>query len=176
MDGDGIRLHDTLSQRRTDADGNRLNLVLQASRLIKGGDLKWHHLVTHWPRHLAAQLDGATTTRVLGPDTDFTLPPLAADQAEATLRQLLAGYLEGSTDLLPLACKTAFAQLRADDERKANPASTYEGGYNHAGECSEHPGYARFWPSYAALRADPRSRRLIDQLYGPLYRHAGVSG
>lgn len=176
LDGDGIKLQDTLSHLRTDADGNRLNLVLQASRLNSGDDLKWYHLVRLWPRHLAAQLHGATTTRVLGPDTDFTLLPLAADRAEATLHQLLAGYLEGSTDLLPLACKTAFARLGAEDERKANPESVYEGGYNRAGEGDEHPGYRRFWPSYAALRDDPRSRRLIHQLYRPLYRHARTSG
>jgi exodeoxyribonuclease V gamma subunit len=109
---------------------------------------------------------------MLGPDTDFTLSPLAADQAEGILRQLLAGYLDGTTDLLPLACRTGFSQLCADDERKANPALVYEGGYNRTGECDEHPGYRRFWPTYALLREDPRCMRLIRQLYRPLYRHA----
>ncbi len=167
----GVALADTLAQLRTDAQGNRLNLVLQASSLNSGDDLKWYHLVRQWPRHLAAQLERPTSTCLLGPETDFMLAPLNAERAEAILRQLMTGYLEGMTDLPPLACKTAFAQLCADDERKADPRQTYEGGYQRDGESDEHPGYSRFWPSYAALRGDPRYTRLVDQLYRPLYRH-----
>jgi exodeoxyribonuclease V gamma subunit len=165
LQAETLVLEDSLSGLRADAGGGRLLLRLQPSRLMTDKDLKWYHLVWHWPAHLAAQQVGATQTYLLGPQTELILPPLASDQAERYLQDLMTGYLRGLSELLPLACKTGFALLCAD-ERQA--AVAYEGAYDRDGECAEHAGYRRFWPSYAALSADARYRELTEQLYRPL--------
>ena len=164
---DDLLLEDSLSGLRADAAGAQARLCLQPSRLLndKKG-LKWYHLVRHWPWHLAAQQAGPTQTYLLGPETEVLLPPLPANAAETQLRCLMSGYVRGLSELLPLACKTGFAQLLGD---QGNPAYAYEGGYNHDGECSEHAGYRRFWPSYAALSRDARFHELVNQLYRPLF-------
>jgi exodeoxyribonuclease V gamma subunit len=108
------------------------------------------------------------------------LAPLAPDEAQAHLRALLRGYIEGLTRLLPLACRTGFAALAKEaGDRRANPAETYEGGFNRSGESDDHPGYRRYWPDYGALSADPGSgsgsnrgfHSLIEQVYAPLFAH-----
>jgi len=167
----GIRLEDSLENLRQNADGQRLMLRLQASRLHSGNDLKWYQLVRHWPVHLAAQLEGPVVTRILGPETDLALEPLPTEQARALLEDLLDAYLEGMTALQPLACRTGFALLRSRDGRSADPASIYEDGYDRTGEMRDHPGYARFWPSYDRLAADPAFETLVERLYRPLFDH-----
>ncbi len=164
---EGLLLEDSLAGLCADAAGNRLRLTLQPSQMMKDNRLKWYQLVRHWPAHLVAQQDGPTTSYLLGPETEILLPPLSANQAETQLRSLMAGYLRGLSELLPLACKTAFALLLDEGQ----PATAYEGGYNQRGECMEHTGYRRFWPNYAALSADARFHELVDQLYRPLFEH-----
>ncbi len=171
LDGTGIVLEDTLTDLRQNAQGQCIRAHLQASGLHVGDDLKWYHLTRHWPLHLAAQLGGAVTTRLLGPDTDLTLSPLSAETARTLLLELLDAYLQGLTALPPLACRTGFAALQARADGKGHPAVVYDGGYNRAGEREEHPGYRRFWPSYADLSADARFEPLIDRLYWPLFCH-----
>ncbi|WP_462321437.1 exodeoxyribonuclease V subunit gamma [Halochromatium sp.] len=172
LEVDGLLLQDSLTGLCADTAGNRLRLILQPSQMIKDNKLKWYHLVRHWPAHLAAQQEGPTTSCLLGPETEILLPPLTAKEAETQLHSLMAGYRRGLSELLPLACKTAFAWLLGD---QGHPATTYEGGYNQTGECLEHAGYRRFWPSYAALSADARFQGLIDQLYRPLFEHVRSS-
>ena len=179
FEADGVPLADTLSGLRADAEGNRLLLALQASELFhaKDQELKWYHLVRHWPRHLAAQLAAPTTTRLLGPGGDVRLPPMARDAAEAILTALLNGLVAGLSSPLPLACKTGFAWLAAEaGERQAKPEREYEGDSHHSAERDEHPGYRRFWPDYAALSADARFAVHIEQLYRPLYESRATAG
>ncbi|MBK1641720.1 exodeoxyribonuclease V subunit gamma [Chromatium okenii] len=172
----GIFLEDTLAAVRTDDAGNRVRLQLQASRLHVGTDLKWTLLAPVWPEHLAAQLTAPTTTHVLGPDTDFQIAPLPAATAQTHLLALLAGYRAALTAPLPLACKTGFAWLAAQAGTPVNPETAYEGEEfkrdSNPGEMFEHPGYRRFWPTYAELEADERFQPLLAQLYQPLFDHA----
>ncbi|EXJ16724.1 exodeoxyribonuclease V subunit gamma [Imhoffiella purpurea] len=170
----GIRLEDSLDDLRRNADGRCILVQLQASRLHAGDDLKWHHLVRHWPTHLAAQLEGPVVTRLLGPETDLALDPLPVETARALLEDLLDAYLQGMTTLQPLACRTGFALLRSQEGKSANPTAVYEGGFNQAGEIDDHPGYARFWPNYGRLSAGPIFETLIDRLYRPLFEHPSL--
>lgn len=177
VDAAGLRLEDSLSGLRADAAGQRLLLRLQASELLdKQQALKWYHLVHHWPRHLAAQLSAPTTTRLLGPGADISLPPLPRDLAETQLSRLLEGFIAGLSGPLPLACKTAFAWLTADaGERQANPGRVYEGAQFSSAERDEHPGYSRFWPDYQGLSSDEQFQPRIDQLYRPIFESGATA-
>jgi exodeoxyribonuclease V gamma subunit len=171
LEVNGLQLEDSLSGLRADADGNGLLLTLQASELLtKKQAPKWYHLVRHWPRHLAAQLAAPTTTHLIGPGGDVTLPPLEPDAAKALLTSLMDGFAAGLSAPLPLACKTGFAWLAAEaGERQANPGRAYEGGFRASAERDEHPGYSRFWPDYETLSSDEQFAPRIDQLYRPVF-------
>jgi exodeoxyribonuclease V gamma subunit len=160
---------------RVNAEGERLRLILQASRLVDDKTLKWYHLARYWPAHLAAQCEGPTPTRLLGPESDIELPPLAWEEARAHLLVLMQGYRDGLTALLPLACKTGFAALLARENPKSgsSPRKTYEGDDRTNGEITDHPGYQRFWPNYEALSDDERFMALCERLYLPLLVASG---
>ena len=174
----GIFLEDTLAAVRTDDAGNRVRLQLQASRLHIGKDLKWTRLAPVWPG-----TSGSATDR---PDDDacacdrchFQIAPLPAATAQTHLLALLAGYRAALTAPLPLACKTGFAWLAAQTGTPVNRETAYEGEEfkrdSNPGEVFEHPGYRRFWPTYAALEADERFQPLLAQLYQPLFDHAST--
>lgn len=162
-----------ISPMRINDKGEALRPILQASRLTTDKGIQWHNLIRHWPVHLSAQFQGPTHTLLLGPDSEVELRPMEGKQAEKHLLALLRGYRQGLSELLPLACKTAFAKLNAmaDPKTADKPRETYEGADQRSGENTEHPGYQRFWPTHAALSADERYRALIDQLYRPLFEH-----
>ena len=173
LSADDLVLEDSLSGLRANPQGERLQLRLQPSELIKKGKLSESHLVSHWPQHLAAQREAPTHTCLLGPGCEVWLPALAQEAAEGYLKALMTGYVEGLTQPLPLACKTAFAVLRKNHgEKGANPAQDYEGGYQYRGERDEHDGYQRFWPDFATLSAAAEFDALIERFYGPLYQQA----
>ncbi|SEL15303.1 exodeoxyribonuclease V subunit gamma [Ectothiorhodospira marina] len=174
VEAEGITLEDTLTGLRQDASGVRLRVVLQASRLVKKeDDYQWHHLIRHWPSHLAAQLQAPTTTCLLGPQSRVILPPMDAHAARATLIQLMEGYREGLEGPLPLPCRTGFAALIEWEDGKVRPTpqTLYEGDHQWNSERDEHDLFARFWPDYASLAEDPGFARAIEALYHPLYRH-----
>ncbi|MEA3644174.1 MAG: hypothetical protein VBE63_30255, partial [Lamprobacter sp.] len=137
-------------------------------------------------RHLAAQREAPTRTCLLGPGSEVWLPAMEweameameAEEGESTgsaalLTDLMAGYVEGLMQPLPLACKTAFAVLRqSQGEKGANPDQDYEGSYQFSGERDEHAGYRRFWPDFASLSAAAGFTDWVERLYGPLYQQA----
>jgi exodeoxyribonuclease V gamma subunit len=159
-----LQLEASLTDLRRQNNTQSLRILLQPSRLHSGDSYKWYHLIRYWPAHLFAQLQGPVTTRLLGPETDLSLPPLQPDQAERLLLDMAAAWQEGWQRLLPLPCKTAFAGLAG----KSKPWEVYEGGYNSRGEREEHPALLRFWPQYAHLEADPEFTELTQRLYQPL--------
>ncbi|WP_404418760.1 exodeoxyribonuclease V subunit gamma [Marinospirillum sp.] len=163
---DELQLEAGLTDLRSKDLMNTLRIILQPSRLYSGDSYKWYHLIRYWPAHLFAQLQGPVTTRLLGPETDLSLPPLQPDQAENLLLEIAATWQEGWQRLLPLPCKTAFAGL----EDKGKPKEVYEGGYASRGEREEHPALLRFWPTYAQLEAEPVFTQLAPRLYQPLVR------
>lgn len=165
LDGqEAVLLDDSLSDLRMNAAGERLRLIVQASRIHQGDSYKWYHLVRQWPAHLFAQLTGATVTRILGPDTDLSLPALPPEQAEALLLEMLEVWRLGMTQLLPLPCKTACAAL----EEGGKPWDSYDGNHMISGESSDHPAFQRFWPSYADLDKEALFHELSERLYQPL--------
>lgn len=174
-----VTLHDALGGLRQDANGNAIQVVLQASRLYEGHSLRHHHLLAHWPRHLLAQLQQPLATHLLGPDSHVLLQPINAAQAEALLTDLLAVYHQGIHELLPLPCETAFASLNEGGK----PAEIYEGSQQRSGEVTRHPGFAQHWPTFAALSSDARfgqhnhaegNDSLVQRIYRPLLSAAST--
>ncbi|MDR9406510.1 MAG: exodeoxyribonuclease V subunit gamma [Spiribacter sp.] len=162
---DDVVLDDAVTDLRANAAGERLRVVVQPSRLYQGsGGFKWAQLIYQWPAHCLAQCTAPTPTRIIGPDSDLTLAPIEAEQAKTYLVEQMQAWRQGLTELLPLPCKTAFASL----EPGGNPREVYEGGYQRSGEIHDHPGFARGWPTFAALASDPRFATLTEQLYSPL--------
>ncbi|MEA3644260.1 MAG: exodeoxyribonuclease V subunit gamma, partial [Lamprobacter sp.] len=49
LSADDLLLEDSLTGLRANAQGERLQLRLQPSELIKHNQLSWYHLVSHWP-------------------------------------------------------------------------------------------------------------------------------
>lgn len=163
-------LQDSLNDIRCNHAGEHVRLLIHPGTLHEGKSKKYHQLLRHWPAHLAAQLHQPTCTRILGPDTDLSLPPLSADQASELLRTIMASLYAGMQRPLPLACKTAFAALEASGK----PQEHYEGDPpRSSGEVSATPGLQKLWPDYARLSAEADFLRLAEQLYRPLMHALG---
>jgi exodeoxyribonuclease V gamma subunit len=123
-------------------------------------------------RQLAAGASGAAVTGYLvARDGIVEMAPIAQDLALATLRQLAALWRRNLDCPLPVACKTALAQLQEGDARE-----TYDGGFELPGEV-EDPCLARLWPEFALLRAAGGWPDVAEALYGPLvaWLEAGVT-
>ena len=160
---DQLILDDGLADIRSNAKGDCLRVVIQASNLYSGKTLKYYHLVRQWPAHLFAQMRQPLTTHLLGPATHLILPSLSAQTAKDLLLVLLETYFAGMNQLLPLPCKTAFAALENN-----KPQEAYEGNYNFNGELAENPPLQAFWPDYASLSNDPRFMALAELIYRPV--------
>ena len=159
----GLCIEDSISGLRRNGQNEQVRLLLQPSNLHSGKSLKYYQLIHHWPAHLCLQLQQPVTTRLLGPNSDISLPALSAEQADELLQQILLAYQEGMRRPLPLPCKTAFALLTG-----AKPADTYTGGYNNSAEVAETPGLHKFWPDYPSLLADELFTHYANLLYRPL--------
>lgn len=148
----GVTLQDAIGGLRQQPNGETIQVVLQASRLYKGGQIHHPHVINHWPKHLFAQLQQPVTTHLLGPDSHLVLNSMAKAEAEALLADALHVYYQGIHSVLPLPCSTAFASLT----ERGKPHEVYEGNYHTSGEMAEHPGFAQHWPNYEALCSDQR--------------------
>lgn len=167
--GDAVSIDDWLDGVRhapMDADA-RTWLELVPSRLqttAKTPELRPEQLIGGWVRSLVSGACGIAAHGVLvGRDATVTITPMEPEAARATLDALLAGWREGMTRPLPVACRTAFAWLNEKDA-----ALNYEGnGDFMRAECEE-TCLAREYPDYEALTADGQFEVLAEQLYGPV--------
>jgi len=145
-------------------------LQLQPDRLLGKGShpvARPDKLLGAWVRSLALAASGVAVHGVLvGRDGVLDITPMPQDEARNTLGLLLALWLQGMNEPLPLPPKTALAQLTGQ-----NPAAQYDGGYQQAGEVQE-PCLARMFADYAALSADGRFQTLAQHIYGPLLQWA----
>ena len=119
-----------------------------------------------------------------------------AARANEYLTDLLDGWLAGLCEPLPLACRTGFAfvaaeQAQANGTSKSNPLNkardTYQGSnYGNSsarGEVSygNHQALRRAFPDFAALTIaqhgeEPTFCHWARRLYGPLLAHSEVAG
>jgi hypothetical protein len=148
-------LADWIGGIRTDAEGRRGRVLIEASDLVKNGHYRGEKLIRHWVAHLALHLAGGPlTTLVLSKTGDVELKPLPVEHAKAHLTALLAAWQDGMCRPLPLAAKTALEWLKAGDASKAR--TTYEGGFNQAGEVETDP------ISRAPIRTSTHSARAVN--------------
>ncbi|MDD4886062.1 MAG: exodeoxyribonuclease V subunit gamma, partial [Thiomonas sp.] len=162
-----VQLDDWLGDLRggvQDGAQGRVWLGLTASRLLGGkGAPRADKLIDAWVRQLAASACGETVEGwLIGLDATLRLPPLEKDVAIHHLHALLAAWKQGMDAPLPIAARTALAELTG-----GKGAATYDGGFNTAGEVEE-PCLARVFPDFDALRADGRFDQYKDTLFQPL--------
>ena len=167
-------LADWLGGIRSDAEGRRARVLIEASDLVKDKQYRGEKLIRHWVAHLALHLAGGPlATLVLSKVGEVELKPLSVEEATAHLSALLAAWQVGLCRPLPLAAKTAFEWLKAGDAAKAR--GIFEGGYMQTGEVQTDAYLARAYPDFDALCASGEFAEWAERLLRPLYAamHAG---
>jgi exodeoxyribonuclease V gamma subunit len=186
---DRLSLEDWLGELRRNDAGECCRVLLTTSSLIKKGRYQWRHWLGPWVAHLAGQLEGPMTTRLLSRAGTGTLAPLPADAAQDHLAAIAAAWQAGMASPLPLARDTAFAWLdkdgspqamtrwlsgAADEETvKAWRAAerAFHGDDYSDGERDRDPYLARQWRELEALVASAEGGGfavLTERLYAPL--------
>jgi exodeoxyribonuclease V gamma subunit len=129
-------------------------------------ELRPEQLIGAWVRSLVAAACGTAAHGVLvGRDASVRIAPMEPEAARDGLAALLAGWREGMTKPLPVACRTALAWLGRKDA-----ALSYDGNGDFARGEGEEACLARAYPDYEALSADGEFEVWAEQLYGPV-RH-----
>ena len=167
-----------------------LQLAARTGAVLQGKDdsvaARAHVLAGLWVRHLAACASGMHLTSVqLGVDGQVCLRPLAADTALAILGRLAQVYAQAWAQPLPLACKTGWAYLLAQQQNAAliaagKPAKdphdaaqvVFEGG-RFGGEIGESAYLQRAFTSYDELAL--HLPHWAAELYGDLLVHIDLS-
>ncbi|MGE4534321.1 exodeoxyribonuclease V subunit gamma [Halomonas sp.] len=189
--GEGLMLEDWLGELRVNDAMERCRLLLVTSSLVKKGKYQWRHWIGPWVAHLAGQLQGPMTTRLLSRAGGGTLTPLPAEQARAHLADIAAAWQLGMATPLSLARDSAFAWLekggtpqamqrclagKASEEDakawKALDTAFHGSGFNNDhGERGRDPYLMRQWPELEALLHSPEGggfAKLAERLYAPL--------
>ncbi|MBE0490209.1 MAG: exodeoxyribonuclease V subunit gamma [Halomonas sp.] len=189
--GGGLALEDWLGELRVNDAMERCRVLLTTSSLVNKGKYHWKHWLGPWVAHLASQLEGPMTTRLLSRAGGGTLAPLPAEEARARLADIAAAWQHGMATPLPLARDTAFAWLEKggspaamarclagtaseEDDKAWKAASTvfYGSGFNNDhGERGRDPYLLRQWPELEALVRSSEGggfAELAERLYAPL--------
>jgi exodeoxyribonuclease V gamma subunit len=191
--GEGLVLEDWLGELRVNDAMERCRVLLTTSSLVNKGKYHWKHWLGPWVAHLAGQLEGPMTTRLLSRAGGGTLAPLPADEARAHLATIAAAWQRGMATPLPLARDTAFAWLEkggspaamarclagnASEENhkawKAASTTFYGSGFNNDhGERGRDAYLLRQWPELEAIVRSAEGggfAELAEALYAPLLR------
>ena len=185
-DGSTVVLADWLDQLRADAQGRRCRLMLLSSGLVNDKDKSWRldKIAPQWVIHLAANSAGLPlTTHLISKAGEVTLPPLAADAAQAAWQALLDAWHLGMRRPLPLALQSARAWLvkggatGGEDAQRAEAArdaarKVYEGDAYGRGmaEREQSLELARAYPDFDALWSGGGFGHWCEQLLAPLWR------
>jgi exodeoxyribonuclease V gamma subunit len=165
----GVTLSGSLSDLRaqsSEPESPCLQLAARTGAVLQGrGDAaRGHVLMALWVRHLAACASGLNVISVqLGVDGQAVLKPLASDAAWGVLNRLVQAYAQAFAAPLPIACKTAWAYLMAEQQNALLQAAgkptkdphdaaleTFEGG-QRGGERAESAYLQRAFASYDDL-------------------------
>lgn len=170
------------------ADGRRVRLVLKSGDTIKKGKPHYPRLLEDWLVHLATNAAGIKSDAlIVAHDAEQRLIALAADEAGGLLDAVLAGWLAGLEQPLPLAERTAFGHLTQGRDHPLTVdslTSSYEGTPGQTGEVDYDTNGAlrRCYPDAASLLAprdddgEPLFAHWAHQLYQPLVDHLDAEG
>jgi exodeoxyribonuclease V gamma subunit len=164
LDFAGVRLDDWIDRLRSGATDTAWLMQISSKVLDKKGAPRGDKLIGTWLRQLAAAASGMPVTGYLvSRDALVTMRPLEQESARAQLAALVQLWRRNLDQPLPVACKSALAQLLDGDPRAA-----YDGGFERPGEVEQEQCLARLWPDFASLCAAGDWAGLVEQVYGPL--------
>jgi exodeoxyribonuclease V gamma subunit len=104
---------------------------------------------------------------VMGRDASLHIQPLPEGVGRQCLQDLLALWLQGMQQPLPLPYKTGLALAAPMGDMQA-AATAYEGGFKHRGEC-EDMNWQRLFADFAALAEDGQLPGLAQTVYVPMH-------
>jgi exodeoxyribonuclease V gamma subunit len=105
-------------------------------------------------------------------DCVIEIEPLIQEEATEQLEALVEAWYLGLQAPLPVACKTAFAWLSATPDKAEEAACfQYEGDDWTRGELAYDAYLARFFPSFAHLRAQGDFEAWAQTLYQSALNH-----
>ncbi len=156
-------VEDWVDQLRSDGV-HTVWLAQLASRVAdRAGAPRGDKLIGVWLRQMAAAAQGFPVAGILvARDVVAHCAPLDPATARGQLAELVRLWRAGMDRPLPVACRTALAQLAEGDAR-----AVYDGDYQRDGEVSDLC-LARLWPDFAALSQEPGWLACAERLYGPL--------
>lgn len=158
-----VQLDDWIDNVRAGPEGMACLAQTSSKVLDDKGNLRGEKLIDSFLRQVAAAASGAPLQGFLvARDAIVTMAPLDPLEAKATLAQVAAAWRDNLDAPLPVARKSALAQLAGGNARVV-----YEGKYPIDGEVKE-VCLARLWPDFAALRASGKWQATVDATYGPL--------
>jgi exodeoxyribonuclease V gamma subunit len=163
---DGVPLDDWIDRLRSSAEGQTAWLMQLSSRVLdRNGKPRGDKLIGPWLRQLASSAAGSPVAGYLvARDAVVEMKPLEQEDSLAVLRDLARLWRANMDSPLPVACRTALAQLA-----EGEPRTVYDGGFELSGEV-EDLCLARLWPDFDALRTAGGWPELAEELYGPLAR------
>ncbi len=184
-----LSLEDSLSDRRRGKQGAG-QILVTASRLDRNSGSLWKHAIGTWLRHLAAQLAGEPVeTRLLAPGFSLTLAPIASEQAQDSLENLLDAWWQGMHRPLPVALHASRAWIESGGEHRVpgpEQVPRHEAKPTEA-DWHTHPAWRkaakayvdqdlangrhlrRCYPDFPALWSGGAFADWADRLYGDLY-------
>ncbi len=162
---DGIVLDDWIDRLRSDGVETAWLMQLSSKVLDRNGRPRGDKLIAPWLRQLGSSAAGHPVAGYLvARDAVLEMAPLAQEPSLQVLRDLVRLWRANLDAPLPVACRTALAQLAEGD-----PRATYDGGFELRGEVDDLC-LARLWPSFEALGGAGDWPGLAEELYGPLAR------
>ncbi|GAA3892924.1 exodeoxyribonuclease V subunit gamma [Halomonas cibimaris] len=109
-----LTLDDTLTHLHAASNdpADVARIVLLTGEIHRGDDLRWPHVLRHWPAHLAVQLryPGAAS-HLVSPSGTLEIPGMPAADAKTRLNALMDGWLRGMRSVTPTHPDLAFAAL-----------------------------------------------------------------
>ncbi len=139
-------------------------LEMRPSQLCdKNGTVRADRLIGAWVKSIVAAACGLRLRGlIVGRDATIAIEPLPRDEAVDLLAMLMRTWREGMSEPLPVACRTAIAQVSGG----GNLEPVYEG--HGGGEVAQDACLQRMFPDLESLVADGRFFLLADRLFGPL--------
>jgi len=176
-----IAVADLIDGVRLNSAGEHCRVVIARSSLLKGSGssrkTNYANLLGDWVTHLAGQLtDYPFETLILAKEEGrkFRFPKMTPEDAESHFNAILEGWMQGTTEPLPLQCEAGFSWIysmyqsqdyKGDEARAQEKAEeAYEAALNNDNGYL-HGAYAGF----NELLEAGRFKTLVEALYYPLW-------